>query len=91
MTRPVSTPGPALRAGALITAFALYGLLSGCAGEQACDALGTLQAEREQRRADQQQLIEDRTAGDDQIGAADDRLHAFERRVFELEQRCGSS
>jgi len=62
-------------------------LLTGCSG-QPCDDLAALQAEREQRRAEQQRLVDERTATDDEIAAADDRLHAFERRVFELEQSC---
>jgi hypothetical protein len=68
--------------------FALLGaLLTGCSGSS-CDALGPLQAEREQRRMALQELIRGGSATQDELAAADDELHAFERRVHDLEQGC---
>ena len=61
--------------------------LTGCSG-RSCDGLPALQAEREQRRTAYLELARSGTATPDETAAADDRLHAFERRVFELEQSC---
>ena len=60
--------------------------LSGCSG-QPCEDLPALQAEREDRRAAYAELVES-GAGPEQTGAADEELHAFEGRVFDLEQSC---
>ncbi|MCW2681486.1 MAG: hypothetical protein JWM62_2887 [Frankiales bacterium] len=70
----------------LLTAALTAALVTGCSG-QSCDELGALQAEREERRAAHTALI-GTSASDGEIGEADDRLHAFERRVYDLEQSC---
>jgi hypothetical protein len=46
-----------------------------------------MQAEREERRQAHLELIGS-GASDDAIAAADDRLHAYERQVYDLEQSC---
>ena len=70
-----------LLAGALLLA-----LTSGCAGSS-CDELPALQAEREAERAAYLELARSGAPGD-VTAEADDRLHALERRVHDLEQRC---
>ena len=59
---------------------------TGCSGSD-CDELPALQAEREERRAAYLELVR-RGADDEETSRADEELHAFERRVYELEQSC---
>ena len=60
--------------------------LPGCGGTD-CDALPELQAEREQRREAYLELASS-GASPEQTTEADGALHAFERRVYDLEQQC---
>lgn len=60
--------------------------LPGCAGTD-CAALPGLQAERDQRRQAYLELASS-GASPEQTTQADGALHAFERRVFDLEQEC---
>jgi hypothetical protein len=50
-----------------------------------------MQAERDSRREAHLELVGSGTASGDDIAAADDRLHAYERQVYDLEQSCGRS
>ena len=70
----------------LLAVVAASSALAGCSG-QPCDELRGLQAEREQLRQDYLELIEDAASSPEQT-AADEALHTFERRVFDLEQAC---
>lgn len=71
----------------LVVAGGLLLGLPGCAGAD-CDGLPALQAEREQRR---QAYLELATSGasPERTTEADGDLHAFERRVAEVEEQCG--
>ena len=69
----------------VVTAALLLGL-PGCGGTD-CDALPGLQAEREERRAAYLELAGG-GASAEQATDADEALHAFERRVHDLEQQC---
>jgi hypothetical protein len=62
-------------------------VLAGCSGSS-CEELPALQAEREQRRAAYLALAERRGATPEQTGQADEELHAFEQRVYDIERRC---
>jgi hypothetical protein len=61
-------------------------VLAGCSASS-CEELPALQAEREQRRAAYLKLAESGAAAE-QTGQADEELHAFESRVYDIERRC---
>ena len=71
----------------IVAAVAAVAGLTGCAG-QSCDDLPGLQADRERQRAAYLTLLTDPNRTTAQTGAADDALHAFERRVLDLETAC---
>lgn len=60
--------------------------LTSCSGVS-CDELPGLQAEREQRREAYLKLAAT-DAPPEETGRADEELHAFERRVYDIEQSC---
>ena len=70
----------------LVVAVLAAAALSGCSGRP-CDDLPALQAEREERRAAYAELVRS-GAPPDATAAADEELHAFEGRVYDLEQTC---
>ena len=76
-----------MRSRLLLTALLLLPLLTACAG-QPCDELAALQAERDERRQQYADLVAPGTAPGDVTAQADEELHAFERRVYDLEQQC---
>ena len=47
-----------------------------------------MQAERERQRTAYAELSESGDAGADEVDAAHDDLHAYERRVYDVEQDC---
>jgi hypothetical protein len=61
-------------------------VLAGCSASS-CDELPALQAEREQRRDAYLKLAES-GASPEETGRADEKLHDFERRVYDTERRC---
>jgi hypothetical protein len=61
-------------------------VLAGCSASS-CDELPALQAEREQRRVAYLELAES-GASPEETGRADEELHEFERRVYDIERRC---
>ena len=69
-----------------VTAVVLLLGLPACSGTD-CDALPGLQAEREQRRQAYLELASS-GASPERTTEADGELHAFERRVHDLEQQC---
>jgi hypothetical protein len=73
---------------ALLALVVAVAALTGCSG-RSCDGLAAMQAERDDRREAHQELIRSGTASSTAIGEADDRLHAYERQVYDLEQGCG--
>jgi hypothetical protein len=70
----------------LLAAAAAVLALSGCAGTS-CDALAGLRAERDALRTDYLALARSGATGAESE-AADGRLHALERRVYDLERDC---
>jgi hypothetical protein len=62
--------------------------VTGCSG-RSCDGLAAMQAERDDRRKAHLELTRAATSTDADIAAADERLHAYERQVYDLEQGCG--
>ena len=65
----------------------LAAALTGCSGAS-CDELPGLTAERDAARADL--LTRQRAPGADpeELGAADDAVHALDAQVYDLEQSC---
>ena len=85
MTSYPRVPGRRRIAAALVAALA-GSSIAGCSGTS-CDDLDALRAEREQRRAAYLALAAS-SASPEETGAADAELHAFERRVYDLENSC---
>jgi hypothetical protein len=71
-----------------LSAVLLVLALTGCAGTS-CDALPALTAERDAERAAFLELVRS-GAPSGEVAVVDDRLHALEARVLDLEESCGS-
>ena len=71
----------------LALALVVAGVVSGCSG-QSCDGLAGMQAERDRLRAAYTDLASGGTAPADEVDAAHDELHAYEKRVYDVEQEC---
>ena len=65
-------------------------LLTGCAG-RSCDELPALTAERDAARQDYLALARPGASPAEVTEPADAELHAIERQVLELEQRCAGT
>lgn len=75
---------PPLRA--VIAAVLVLPATAACSSTS-CEDLSALQAQRDAERAAYLKLVQS-GASSEVAGAADDKLHELERRVYEAEQRC---